>query len=104
MVMAFGLGRRRCRGAIPGPSMPDWECVAVRQRLSEDRDLNLVQSSHVGQCRDCQRASQRLSHAAAPVDMAGFVPGAHVAQALAGKIPGFAAHAVRGRAPSDSNT
>ena len=76
--------------------MPDWECIAVRRRLSEDRDLTLVQSSHVAQCRACGRAGQRLSHAAAPVDMPGFVPGAHVAHALAAAITGFAATAQAG--------
>lgn len=80
----------RARAAIVASGPADEECVALRQRLTDNRDLTPAQSSHVARCRGCARAHQRLTRAAAAVVVLGLVPRAHVAQALASAVPGFA--------------
>jgi hypothetical protein len=80
----------RARAAIVASGPAEEECVALRQRLTDNRDLTAAQSSHVARCKGCARAHQRLTRAAAAVVVLGLVPRAHVAQALASAVPGFA--------------
>jgi RNA polymerase sigma-70 factor, ECF subfamily len=80
----------RARAAIVAPGTADEECFALRRQLTDDRDLTSAQSRHVARCKGCARAHQRLTRAAAAVVVLGLVPRAHVAQALASTVPGFA--------------
>lgn len=80
----------RARAAIVASETADEECFALRRQLTDDRDLTPAQSRHVARCKGCARAHQRLTRAAAAVVVLGLVPRAHVAQALASAVPGFA--------------
>ena len=80
----------RARAAIVASETSDEECFALRRQLTDDRDLTPAQSRHVARCKGCARAHQRLTRAAAAVVVLGLVPRAHVAQALASTVPGFA--------------
>ena len=80
----------RARAAIVASGPAEEECFALRRRLTDNRELTPAQSSHVARCKGCARAHQRLTRAAAAVVVLGLVPRAHVAQALASAVPGFA--------------
>jgi RNA polymerase sigma-70 factor, ECF subfamily len=80
----------RARAAIVASEKADEECFALRRQLTDDRDLTPAQSRHITRCKGCARAHQRLTRAAAAVVVLGLVPRAHVAQALASTVPGFA--------------
>ena len=83
----------RARAAIVASGPAEEECVALRRRLTDNRDLTPAQSGHVARCKGCARAHQRLNRVAAAVVVLGLVPRAHVAQALASAVPGFTATA-----------
>jgi RNA polymerase sigma-70 factor, ECF subfamily len=86
----------RARAAIVASGPAEEECFALRRRLTDNRELTPAQSSHVARCKGCARAHQRLTRAAAAVVVLGLVPRAHVAQALAAAVPGFAGTAGAG--------
>jgi RNA polymerase sigma-70 factor (ECF subfamily) len=65
-------------------------CVDVRDRLAAGESLTPVQHGHVGGCSGCSRAQRRLTRVAAAAVALELVPRAHVAQALAATVPGFA--------------
>lgn len=66
-------------------------CVDVRGRLAAGDELRPAHDAHVQTCAGCSRAYRRLTRVAAAAVVLGIVPRAHVAQALAASVPGFAA-------------
>ena len=67
----------------------DGECRSVRARLVEAAELTAAQVSHVGSCRKCRKAQNRLARAAGFAATFVLLPRPHVAHALASAIPGF---------------
>ena len=80
----------RARGAIlaAGEGSED-ACAAVRDRLAGGAPATPPDLEHVAGCRGCRRAQERLTRIAAAAAVAGLLPRAHVAQALAASVPGF---------------
>ena len=68
-------------------------CSQVRHRLLESRELGAADQAHLGACRPCRHARDRLARAANLAGTLALVPGAHVAHAIASLAPGFSAHA-----------
>ncbi len=65
------------------------ECRSVRTRLVEAAELTAAQVAHVGSCRKCRKAQNRLARAAGFAATFVLLPRPHVAHALASAIPGF---------------
>ena len=69
-------------------------CSQVRSRLLEStEDLGGADLAHLGTCRPCRQAHDRLMRAANVAGALALVPGTHVAHSIAGLVPGFSAHA-----------
>jgi len=69
-------------------------CSQVRSRLLEStEDLGGADVAHLGTCRPCRQAHDRLMRAANVAGALALVPGTHVAHSIAGLVPGFSAHA-----------
>ncbi len=68
-------------------------CSQVRHRLLESTEVGGSDMVHLGACRPCRHAHDRLARAANVAGTLALVPGAHVAQTIAGLVPGFSAHA-----------
>ena len=68
-------------------------CSQVRHRLLESTELGGSDVAHLGACRPCRHAHDRLTRAANVAGALALVPGAHVAHSIAGLVPGFSAHA-----------
>jgi RNA polymerase sigma-70 factor, ECF subfamily len=64
-------------------------CAAVRERLAAARATSRLDAEHIGRCKRCSRAKERLVRITAAAAVAALVPRAHVAQALAAAIHGF---------------
>jgi RNA polymerase sigma factor (sigma-70 family) len=86
----------RARAAIMAVSGAAPACADVRDRLASRRRMSLAERRHVSRCADCQTAKLRVSQVAAAAVVAGLLPGAHVAHALAASAPGFSATATGG--------
>lgn len=67
----------------------DGQCRSVRTRLVEAAELTAAQVTHVGSCRKCRKAQNRLARAAGFAATFVLLPRPHVAHALASAIPGF---------------
>lgn len=80
----------RARASILEAGAVAAHCVDIRELLAAGAGLTRPQSTHVAGCVGCRRAQQRLTRVAAAAAVLGLVPHAHVAQALAATIPGFA--------------
>jgi uncharacterized membrane protein YgcG len=83
----------RARAAVMSDHDTDDACVLVRQRLSTEQALAPTQVEHAETCRRCSQARSRLDQATGLAAAVALAPRAHVAQALAGAIPGFTAKA-----------
>jgi RNA polymerase sigma factor (sigma-70 family) len=81
----------RARASILEAGPVAAHCVDIRELLAAGAELTRPQAAHVAGCVGCRRAQQRLTRVAAAAVVLGLVPHAHVAQALAATIPGFAA-------------
>jgi RNA polymerase sigma-70 factor (ECF subfamily) len=81
----------RARASILAAGPVAGECVGIRQKLADGAELSRPQVQHVAGCSGCSHAWQRLTRVAAAAVVLGLVPHAHVAQALAATVPGFAA-------------
>ena len=68
-------------------------CSQVRGRLLESTELGGTDLAHLGTCRPCRQAHDRLMRAANVAGVLALVPGTHVAHSIAGLVPGFSAHA-----------
>lgn len=69
-------------------------CSQVRSRLLESTEnLGGEDLAHLGTCRPCRQAHDRLMRAANVAGALALVPGTHVAHSIAGLVPGFSAHA-----------
>ncbi len=68
-------------------------CSQVRHRLLGSTELGGSDMAHIDACRPCRQAHERLARAANVAGTLALVPGAHVAHAIAGLVPGFSAHA-----------
>ena len=69
-------------------------CSQVRSRLLESTEtLGGADLAHLGTCRPCRQAHDRLMRAANVAGALTLVPGTHVAHSIAGLVPGFSAHA-----------
>ena len=69
-------------------------CSQVRSRLLESTEtLGGADLAHLGTCRPCRQAHDRLMRAANVAGALALVPGTHVAHSIAGLVPGFSAHA-----------
>ena len=69
-------------------------CSQVRSRLLESTEtLGGADLAHLGACRPCRQAHDRLMRAANVAGALALVPGTHVAHSIAGLVPGFSAHA-----------
>src|SRR4249920_868549 len=68
-------------------------CSQVRHRLLDSTELGGADLAHLGACRTCRHAHDRLARAANLAGTLALVPGTHVAHAIAGLVPGFSAHA-----------
>ena len=68
-------------------------CAQVRHRLLESKELGGSDVAHLGACRPCRQAHDRLIRAANVAGALALVPGSHVAHSIAGLVPGFSAHA-----------
>ena len=80
----------RARSAlVEERTVTDGECRNVRTRLVEAAELTAVQVAHVGSCRKCRKAQNRLARAAGFAATFVLLPRPHVAHALASVIPGF---------------
>ncbi len=80
----------RARSSILAAGPVADACVSVRDRLARQDELSAVEHRHVTGCTGCRRAQQRLARVAAAAMVLALVPRAHVAQALAATVPGFA--------------
>ena len=80
----------RARASILAAGPVADECVDIREKLAAGADLSGLQVRHVARCSGCTRARRRLTRIAAASVALGLVPHAHVAQALAASVPGFA--------------
>ena len=83
----------RARAAVIAEDGSDEACMAIRARLCEGAALAPLQVRHLETCRRCSTARSRLARATGIAAAMVLVPRAHVAQALAGTIPGFTAKA-----------
>ncbi|HET6849626.1 MAG TPA: sigma-70 family RNA polymerase sigma factor [Gaiellales bacterium] len=82
----------RARGAIIASGEgAEAACAGVRERLAQGVATAPPDVSHIAGCRGCRRAQERLTRIAAAAAIAGLLPRAHVAQALAAAAPGFSA-------------
>jgi RNA polymerase sigma-70 factor (ECF subfamily) len=82
----------RARGAIIASGEgAEAACSGVRERLAQGIATAPPDVSHIAGCRGCRRAQERLTRIAAAAAIAGLLPRAHVAQALAAAAPGFSA-------------
>jgi RNA polymerase sigma factor (sigma-70 family) len=79
-------------------------CSQVRHRLLESTELGGSDMTHLGACRPCRHAHGRLARAANVAGTLSLVPGAHVAHAIAGLVPGFSAHAATSTAAAIGTT
>jgi RNA polymerase sigma factor (sigma-70 family) len=79
-------------------------CGQVRHRLLESTDLGGADVAHLGACRPCRQAHDRLGRAANVAGTLALVPGAHVAHAIADLVPGFSAHAATSTAAAIGTT
>ena len=82
-------GRRSCARMTRASDA----CSQVRHRLLESTELGAADLAHLGACRPCRHARDRLARAANLAGTLALVPGTHVAHAIAGLVPGFSAHA-----------
>ena len=80
----------RARGTIlaSGKGVED-ACAGVRDRLAQAGAASQLDLAHIGGCKGCGRAQERLARITAAVAVVALVPRAHVAQALAAAVPGF---------------
>jgi RNA polymerase sigma factor (sigma-70 family) len=83
----------RARSALLRAHDASDACSQVRHRLLESTELGAADLAHLGACRPCRHARDRLARAANLAGTLALVPGAHVAHAIAGLAPGFSAHA-----------
>jgi RNA polymerase sigma factor (sigma-70 family) len=88
----------RARASILAAGPVAGDCVDIREKLAGGAELSGPQHRHVAGCSGCGRAQQRLTRVAAAAVVLGLVPHAHVAQALAAGVPGFAAAGAGGGA------
>ena len=79
-------------------------CSQVRHRLLESTELGGSDVAHLGACRPCRHAHDRLTRAANVAGALALVPGAHVAHAIADLVPGFSAHAATSTAAAIGTT
>jgi RNA polymerase sigma factor (sigma-70 family) len=79
-------------------------CSQVRHRLLESTELGGADTAHLGACRPCRQAHDRLGRAANVAGTLALVPGAHVAHAIADLVPGFSAHAATSTAAAIGTT
>jgi RNA polymerase sigma factor (sigma-70 family) len=80
----------RARASIVEAGPVAAHCVGIREMLASGAELARPQTAHVAGCVGCRRAQHRLTRVAAAAAVLGLVPHAHVAQALAATVPGFA--------------
>lgn len=80
----------RARGTIlaSGEGVED-ACAGVRDRLAQAGAASQLDLAHIGGCKGCGRAQERLARITAAAAVVALVPRAHVAQALAAAVPGF---------------
>jgi RNA polymerase sigma-70 factor (ECF subfamily) len=80
----------RARGTIlaSGEGVED-ACAGVRDRLAQAGAASQLDLAHIGRCKGCGRAQERLARITAAAAVVALVPRAHVAQALAAAVPGF---------------
>ena len=64
-------------------------CSQVRGRLLESTELGGTDAAHLGACRSCRQAHDRLTRAANVAGALALVPGTHVAHSIASPRPGL---------------
>ena len=79
-------------------------CSKVRGRLLESTELGSADAAHLGACRPCRQAHDRLTRAANVAGALALVPGPHVAHSIASLVPGFSAHAATSTAAAVGGT
>ncbi|MGH3139861.1 MAG: hypothetical protein ACRDQE_09010, partial [Gaiellales bacterium] len=80
-------------GVLRAHSSASDACNQIRRRLLDSTELGASDEAHLGTCRPCRQAHTRLMRAANIAGTLALVPGTHVADSIAGLVPGFSAHA-----------
>lgn len=80
-------------GVLRAHSTASDACNEIRRRLLDSTELASGDEAHLGTCRPCRQAHTRLLRAANLAGTLALVPGTHVADTIAGLVPGFSAHA-----------
>lgn len=80
-------------GVLRARSSASDACTQIRRRLLDSTELGPSDEAHLGTCRPCRQAHTRLMRAANIAGTLALVPGTHVADSIAGLVPGFSAHA-----------
>ena len=79
----------RARKAVAGAADLAPACVDVRDRLARGLPETPRARTHLGDCRSCRAASERVTRAAAVASALALAPPLSVAHALAATVPGF---------------
>lgn len=87
------LLRRARSGLLRAHNSASEVCTEIQHRLLDSAELGAAGEAHLGTCRPCRQARTRLARAANLAGTLALVPGTHVADAIAGLVPGFSPHA-----------
>jgi RNA polymerase sigma factor (sigma-70 family) len=87
------LLRRARSGLLQAHNSASEVCTEIQHRLLESAELGVAGEAHLQTCRPCRQARTRLARAANLAGTLALVPGTHVADAIAGLVPGFSPHA-----------